>query len=143
LAAGVAKGGICSRLPLEFVDQGGFAYARLSRDEYDLPLPGRRSPKVIPQLAERAVPSHKSVLPRSCGIVRRPRGVYRDGSDKLVSAPWQSLNKTGIPRVVAQRSPNIEDVALQNVGLNMRIGPDGIEYFLLRHQPARVFYQIS
>jgi hypothetical protein len=46
-------------------------------------------------------------------------------------------------RVVTESVPNVEDVAFQNLGLDIGIGPDGIKEFVLRHQSPCVVHEVS
>jgi hypothetical protein len=136
-----------SRLVQELVHQSRLTYAWLAGNEDDLPLSPQRSPKILSQLAKRAMPPHEFDLCRSRRLGRLPRRVFAntsdDRSDKLVPTPGQSLNENRMLRVVTESVPNVQDVTFQNLGLNIGIGPDGIKEFVLRHQAARVIHEIS
>ena len=143
LPAGVAKDSVDRRLPLEFIHQSSLACTRLPGNENDLPLPGERPPKVLAHLAKRTLPPHKPLLSRRSWLVDLARGIFLDRSDKVIPSSRQRFNESGILRVVTKSAPNIEDVALEHVRLNMSLGPHRIQEFVLRHQPARMVHEIS
>jgi hypothetical protein len=69
--------------------------------------------------------------------------VVPDRSDKLIPAPRKSLNKHRTLWVIAEYSPNVEDVALENVRLNMSVGPNAVKKFVLRNQASRMVHEVS
>jgi hypothetical protein len=108
-----------------------------------LPLPLSGFAKIVPQLAERALSPNKSAFSRRDWLGDFARGVFANTSDKLVPPARERLDECRMPRVVTESVSNVKDVALQNLGLNVRVGPDCIEKFVLRHQAARVFHKVS
>jgi hypothetical protein len=45
--------------------------------------------------------------------------------------------------VIAEYSANVEDVALENVRLNMSVGPNAVQEFVLRYQASRMVHEVS
>ena len=64
-------------------------------------------------------------------------------ADETKPAPRQGLQKDRCFRIVAECLPQVEDVALQNLGLHMSIRPNGVEKFILSHQPPGALNRVS
>jgi hypothetical protein len=131
-----------SRLSLEFVNQRCLAYAGFSCYENNLPLPPNSSPNMLPQVTEGTTSPHYYALSLSRWLGGFGN-VVPDRSDKLIPAPRQSLNKNRIFGAIAEYSPNVEDVPLENVRLNMSFGPNAVKKFVLRNQASRMVHEIS
>jgi hypothetical protein len=130
-------------LPLEFVDYAGFTDARLASDENDLSLPSRRYSQVTSKLTDRSVSSHEFRLPRHRGSGCSARWRIPHGCNELVSPSGQGLDEERVLSVVAQLGSEVEDVPLQNLRLDIRIGPHRLEKFVLSHQPSGTIRQIQ
>jgi len=79
----------------------------------------------------------------SLDLFQSPKLSTVSSSDELVPTPWQRLDENRISRVVTKCVPDVENVALQHLRLNIGIRPDRVEKFILRHQPARMIHETS
>jgi hypothetical protein len=145
LSAGDAEGRFHGGgLALKFFDQGGFPDARLPRDEDDLELTLQRPSEAIPQEAELALsadqPSGSFRDGRRRGLRQRP---FRHRGHKPVPSPGQCLNKKRILRAVAQRAPYVGDLVLQDLRLDERIRPHGLQQLILGDQAAGAFHEVA
>jgi hypothetical protein len=107
-----------------------------------LPLAPHRTLQAAAQVAELHAPADK--LPRGQFNRDLDRGRHvPDGCDELISSPRQRLDELRVLRMVPDRVADVEDVAFQHLWLDERIGPQGIEQFILRNQPTSVVNKIA
>ena len=66
-----------------------------------------------------------------------------DRGDEAVSTPGQRLNKPRRLRLVPERAADLEDAALQDLWLDVRLGLHRLEEFLLRHQLPSMLHEIA
>jgi hypothetical protein len=130
-------------LAFELIDQSGLPDSGFSRYKDDLPLPVRRPSKVPSQLAQRVIPARQSAPARWCGRGRLGLGSFADRGDELVAPSRKSFNISRVLGVVAESGPDVKDVALYGLLLDVSVGPNGFEKFIVRHESAGVLHQVS
>ncbi len=144
LAPGEAKIGHFGAGPaLKLIDQRRLADAWLPRHEDDLPLPAQRFAQAVAQVGEDCVSSHQAAVGRLCLRSAMRLRTRADRRDETVSAARHGLDEARIPGIVSERLAHFQHVVLQNLGIDIRLGPQGAENLVLRHQPARVLHQVS
>jgi hypothetical protein len=65
-----------------------------------------------------------------------------DWRDEPVSPARLGLDKVRTPRTVSERVPDPQDLILQDLGLDVGIGPQRVEQLILGDEAARVVHQI-
>jgi len=124
------------------VNQRRFADPRLPGNEGDLPFALQRSAQAIPQFTERSLSSHQVAgrrPPLHGGLLYPALAVC---TDEPVPAPGQRFDEPWTLRMISQNAPDMQDLALEAFGLNVRIGPHGVEQVVLRDQPAGALNQM-
>ena len=126
----------------KLIDQRRFPDAGLPSNEDRLPLAPHRTLQAVAQVADLHAPADK--FPRRQFNRDPDRGRHvPDGCDELISSPRQRLDELRVLRTVPDRVADVEDVAFQHLWLDERIGPQGIEQFILRNQPTSVVNKIA
>src|SRR5262249_17393994 len=112
-------------------------------DEDDLPMLLQPSGKALPQHAQGVVSSDEPGLGgvRSRGLIRREPLAHP--SDELVPSPGQGLDEKRVLRTVSQSTPDLENVALEDLRLNDGIGPQRFEQLSLRYQASGMLDEIA
>ena len=122
----------------ERLAEGGLADSGLSGDEGHLPL---RGGGVVERPEQ---PIHLRFTPDK-GRKRRARGEVDhrvdDRRDEDVAALDEAANEAGPHRVVAERPANLADEDLDVVGMNVGLGPDGLEQGFLGDHVAGALHE--
>ena len=118
----------------EGVGHRGLADTGLSGDEHDLPFTLRHPPETLPELENRTITSDQwSLGGTRCGRAPRRRAL-RDRGDEPIASAGQRLDEQGLPRVVPEGASDLRDVALQDLRLNVRLGPERLEELIVGDQ---------
>src|ERR1700723_1642755 len=123
------------------LNQRGLSDARFPGDKDDLLLILQRPAERLCQMAEFPVSTNQFVIWR-VGDLSRSRSRVVDLGNEAIATPGQCFDESRALGIIPERAPDIADVALEHLGLDVGFGPQGLQHLLLGHQPAGMLHQI-
>ena len=119
-------------LSLEVVDKRGFPNTGLPGDKNNLPLIPERPLQGLAQFIEHLFPAHKFAVRSGCSSETLDQ-FFADRSNESISSPLRRFNETRTFGVVSQDPSDLRNMAFQDFRLNVYIGPEPLEQFILSH----------
>src|SRR5262249_20558453 len=124
----------------EGVHHRAFADSGLPGDEDGLPFASQHLQEILAELSKRALTSDQSARPWNRWVSATRRAARQ--RDESVPTPDEGLDEDGFLPVISENPSNLRDMALQDLRLDVGLGPHRVEEVRLRDQPLRMFDQV-